>query len=314
MRLQKIIFLSMTMLLTLMTFTIGGSYILYTIRNNREQQKDLGKTRAMVLLREVEKLVLWDDQVELKQLLVNEVRGSDLLDYAFVTVNGAPYVSTFSRGIPMALLQQPVGSRQPAVWEFRDTEGRVRYDVRTGERQSETVLHLGLKRGAIDRQIHGLIAAIVVITIATTVAGVLLAFVLARRSTREIHVLVEALKQFFERAAIRLSFDAIRSGGEDRDDAIFDRGKADVFLIREEQTSGGFDEDLGALRLLLLEHADQRFQPLGGVTGRFDLRACFLDRLRDPLLVERLQQVVDSVHFKRFDGILIEGRGENYFR
>ena len=69
-------------------------------------------------------------------------------------------------------------------------------DVRTGERQSETVLHLGLKRGAIDRHIHGLIAAIVVITIATTVAGILLAFVLARRSTREIHVLVEALRSY----------------------------------------------------------------------------------------------------------------------
>lgn len=196
MRLQKIIFLSMALLLTLMTVTIGGAYILFTINDNREQEKGLGKTRAVVLLNAVERLVLWDDQVAMKELLTNEVKGSDLLDYAFVTVNGVPYVSSLAKGIPVALLQFPVASGQPSVLEFQDSAGEVLYDVRAGDKQGTTVLHLGLKRRAVDRQNHSLITAIVVISLVTTAAGLLLAGLMARRTTREINVLVEALRSY----------------------------------------------------------------------------------------------------------------------
>ncbi|RII26437.1 MAG: hypothetical protein CXR31_11535 [Geobacter sp.] len=132
----------------------------------------------------------------MKQFLVNEIKGSDLLDYAFVTVDGMPYVSTFSKGIPVTLLQQSAASDQPSVWEFQDTAGRVFYDIRSGRSPGGTVLHLGLKRRAIDRQNRNLIVAIVVISLVTTAAGILLAVVLARRATREIGVLADALRSY----------------------------------------------------------------------------------------------------------------------
>ncbi len=196
MRLQKIVFLSMVLLLTLMTVAIGGSYVLFTISNNREQQKDLFKTRAMILLDAAERQVLWDDRLAMKQFLVNEVKGSDLVNFAFVTVDGMPYVSTFSKGIPVTLLQQPAVSEQPSVWEFQDTAGRVFYDIRSGKSPGGTVVHLGLKRRAIDRQNHNLFVAIAVISLVTTAAGILLAVVLARRATREIGVLADALRSY----------------------------------------------------------------------------------------------------------------------
>ena len=196
MRLQKIVFLSMVLLLTLMTVAIGGSYVLFTISHNREQEKELFKTRAMILLDAAERQVLWDDRLAMNQFLVNEVKGSDLLDYAFVTVDGMPYVSTFAKGIPVTLLEQPAASDQPSVWEFQDTAGEVFYDIRSGKSPGGTVVHLGLKRRAVDRQNHNLIVAIVVIGLVTTAAGILLAVILARRATREIGVLADALRSY----------------------------------------------------------------------------------------------------------------------
>ncbi len=40
----------------------------------------------------------------------------------------------------------------------------------------------------------------------------------------------------------------------------------------------------------------------------------FSTALRDPLLVKRLQQIVDGVDFKCFHGVLVEGRRENDLR
>ena len=196
MRLQKIVFLSMVLLLTLMTVAIGGSYVLFTISHNREQEKALFKTRAVILLDAAERQVLWDDRLAMNQFLVNEVRGSDLLDYAFVTVDGMPYVSTFAKGIPVTLLQEPAVPDEPSVWEFQDTAGEVFYDIRSGKSPGGTVVHLGLKRRAIDRQNRDLIVAIVVIGLVTTAAGILFAVILARRATREIGVLADALRSY----------------------------------------------------------------------------------------------------------------------
>ena len=66
--------------------------------------------------------------------------------------------------------------------------------------------------------------------------------------------------------------------------------------------------------LLRFEHADQRFDLLRRRNARVLLRARLLNRLRDSFLVERLEQVIHGIHFKRLDRVLIESGGENDFR
>ena len=65
------------------------------------------------------------------------------------------------------------------------------------------------------------------------------------------------------------------------------------------------------MRLLRFQHADQGFQLVRRCAARFHLGAHFLHRLRHPLLVEGLEQVVNSVYFERLDRVLVKGGGEN---
>src|SRR5215469_4111142 len=125
---------------------------------------------------------------------------------------------------------------------------------------------------------------------------------------------VEALQKLLERPAVRLAFHAVGAGGRDRDHTIFDGGEANFFLIDQEQPSRGLQQDFRGLGALRLEHADQGFQFLGRGRDALHLDPCLLYRLRHPLLVKRLQQVVDGVHFKGLDGILIVGGREDNFR
>src|SRR4029077_9016798 len=122
---------------------------------------------------------------------------------------------------------------------------------------------------------------------------------------------IEAVQQLFESSAIGLTLNAVNSAGHDRDHAFLDGGEADVFLIDQEQTAGGLDQDLGRLRLLRLQHADQRLELVRRSVARLHFGAYLLDRLRHAFLVEGLEQIVHGVYFERLHRVLIEGGGEN---
>lgn len=124
---------------------------------------------------------------------------------------------------------------------------------------------------------------------------------------------IEIFEELFEGAAVGLAFHAEVAAGGDTDDAVFDGGETDVFGIGEEKASGGLDENFCGGRLLRLEHPDQRFEFFDGVAASLDFGARLVDGLGDALFVERLQDVIDGVHFEGLDGILIEGGGEDNF-
>ena len=65
---------------------------------------------------------------------------------------------------------------------------------------------------------------------------------------------------------------------------------------------------------LLAQLADQRLQALGGERLRTQRFPCPLDGFCQPLLIERLQDVVHGVHFERLHRVLIVGRGKNDVR
>lgn len=198
MQLKSIIFLRTALLLAVMTILVSGFYIVFSIHHYRQNTTELWGTRATVLCNGLRQLVLWDDRLAVRKLLLDEVRGSAVLDYAFVVKEGNPYVSTFDRGVPVALLKRPMVEVERDVWEFRQTDGQVMYDLMTLVDQEGTVLHLGLNREAIDRELHPLIIANLVVSLGVIAAGCLLAVVLARRTTREVDVLAQALHEYGE--------------------------------------------------------------------------------------------------------------------
>jgi len=192
MQLRRIIFWRTTLLLTAMSAIIGVFYLLFTIDSYREESRTIWRARAAVLAVQVNQFVLWDDRVALRQLLLSEVRGSDVLAYAFIVRDREAYVSTFGQGIPLALLQRKPPDDQPSLWEFQDQRGRVMYDI-TAPIEGRSILHLGVERAAVDRKLRPLIATIVLVCGGTMAAGVALCMVLARQTTREVDQLVEAL-------------------------------------------------------------------------------------------------------------------------
>lgn len=195
MQLKQQIFLRVAGLLTMMIVGITLAYSFYTIQRNRQMTKKLWVTRSQVLADAVRPLVLWDDRVRLRQMLLSEQQGSDALLYCFVVRDGKPYIFTFDRGVPPALLQRPpLDSGQ--VWEYQSTDGMVMYDVETSIGQGDAVLRLGLKRSVIDAKMRPLIVSIAMISCLTIIISIYLALRLARRATREVDTLVGAISHY----------------------------------------------------------------------------------------------------------------------
>lgn len=198
MHLKKIIFIRTAGLLTAMILLISGFFIAFALERHRQLTLHTWETRSEVLAGAMQRLILWDDRVAVKAQLDSELKMNSVLDYAFIAQNRQPYVSTFRKGVPVALLERVPPSELPAVWEFQTTEGEVVYDIAKRLDESGTVLHLGLKRRAVDGKIASLLISIGLVGGGTIVAGLLLAYVLARRTTREMDSLVNALSSYGE--------------------------------------------------------------------------------------------------------------------
>jgi signal transduction histidine kinase len=198
MQLRRIIFLRMALILTVMTVLVSGGYGLFSLYHHRQTAQELWATRVLILAERVQPLVLWDDQVALRQLLQSEVAGSPVLQYAFVVKAGLPYVSTFSRGVPDALVRRSAQPVRPIVWEFQDQSDNYLYDIAVDLGQPEESLHLGLARKAIDREVRPLMLANLWISLVVIAIGVGMALILARRTTRDVNALVYALRHFNE--------------------------------------------------------------------------------------------------------------------
>src|SRR5690349_6559734 len=115
---------------------------------------------------------------------------------------------------------------------------------------------------------------------------------------------IEGFQKLFQGAAVGVSF---HRRGRDRNHTLIYRREADIFLVDKDETSGRAQKNLLLLWLLLLfQQVDKRFQTFTrrGRCGEFLPR--FFHRLRNAFFVERLEEVVNGIHFEGTDRILIE--------
>ena len=139
--------------MVVLSIVIASLYIVFSIHNNRKAKIHLFEDGATILAKGVQRFVLWNDRVAVNRSLANEVEGNELIEYAFIATGRLPYESTFANGVPETLLARPVSMElRSSVWKFKDTSGAVYYDIAAQKVESDFILHLGLRRDQVDRE------------------------------------------------------------------------------------------------------------------------------------------------------------------
>lgn len=198
MLLKRIIALKVIALLTVMIITVSTGCAVFAFLRHREMAVTSWQTRSLVLAEGLNRLMHWDDRVAIRQMLLSELHISEAVIYCFLVKDGAPYVHTFEKGVPLSLLQsRPPVTSQP-VWEFEDSEGMVVYDLASVIDSSGTVLRIGLNRAIIDAKMQPLLIFIVLTGLLAIAVSVYMSFRIAQRTTREIDTLVAAIHRYGE--------------------------------------------------------------------------------------------------------------------
>ena len=87
----------------------------------------------------------------------------------------------------------------------------------------------------------------------------------------------------------------------------------DVVGAEEEHAAARLDDQAIQLRRFRLDVVDEREQPAPEVAGAsaFELGARMRERLLETIAAERLEQVVERVHFERAQRVLVVGGDED---
>lgn len=196
MQLKRIIALKVIVLLSLVIVAVSAAFAGFSILRNREMSLNLWKTRAAVLVEGIDRLVLWDDRLGIREMIAGEVRNSDVLYYCFLLKGNEPYVSSFETGVPQQLISlRPAGEM---IWEFRESGGEVVYDLVLPVKSTGVVLRLGLRRDTIDEKMRPMILTIILIDLISIVVSGFIAVRIARNTTREIDTLAGAIAKYGE--------------------------------------------------------------------------------------------------------------------
>ncbi len=205
MNLRKIILVRTVVLLAALIFLCNIAMVIFLIRQNRAAWKRLGGDEAVFIASQSERLLLWDDQVAVHDLIMNRKRLNGHIDNMFIEMGGAPYAHTFPTGVPTGL----IGFHGPlpdgyAVREVRDGQGRVFYDISSQVRGMDAVVHLLLSRNTVDNKALGLVVSISVICLTGWLLSILPAMHSAGAITQEADKATRDLQNLNEQLETRI--------------------------------------------------------------------------------------------------------------
>ena len=206
MTLQSRVFLRVIGLLSVLIISVCITAAVFSLRENRENFRNSFRAQALFLGDQVDRLVLWDDRVALKALLVHFADEQKVVSYAFVEKEGKPYVHTFDVGVPSGLLElhgKSFAALSHRVW--KNSENEFFYDIATSLEPGEAILHLGLSRSEIDGRSYVKVWTIVFLGLGALVIGMVLAGATAMVTTREVDEMTDALRLSEERVRLVLS-------------------------------------------------------------------------------------------------------------
>ena len=177
MKLKRKIFYRVTGLLTVLIISVTTVITIFHLKEHRQNAVQFRKQNcAAILSRQCEKLLMWEDRIGIKTLLNEFVLNDNMIDYAFITKQGEPYIHTFDKGFPKLLLQINANAkRMPAVVRFCNENNEIMYDIAIWINNSKAILHIGASQEKIDRHLYMQIGKIVLISLIILSLGVLLA-------------------------------------------------------------------------------------------------------------------------------------------
>ena len=195
MSLRRKVFFRVVALITLLVVGIGSSYAVFAVHHHRKEIIGIFESKVRTCARESARLMLWDDRVALNKILRALVHSNAACRYAFIEKEGHPYVHTFDRGIPRALLGRPGPARDRiSIWKFRDRAGAEMFDMAAGIGEGSAVLHVGLSREKMDLEVRPLLVVIIVLCLVGLIVGTILAILFSRWTTTEVDKLLNVLR------------------------------------------------------------------------------------------------------------------------
>ena len=91
------------LLASIIAVIVAGS-AQFVVRTHRADHLATYAMRLNLVAAQVQRLMLWDDRVAIRDLLGEFGQGHDEIVYVFVERDHQPYVSTFDDGVPKGLL------------------------------------------------------------------------------------------------------------------------------------------------------------------------------------------------------------------
>lgn len=193
--LKRRIFLRTVLLLLALIGTITMVLAVFAMHENRTKAKKAHLAIASVLTGEIERLILWDDRVAVRKAIARQMEIHSLIEYIFVVLDGRSYSDSFDGPVPAELLNPAVTNQAKiSIWEFRDSDGAVYYDLVMPMAQIGASLRIGLKQQNIDKQIYPALINIAVVGIVALLIGFLISYRIALRATKEITLLCGAIQ------------------------------------------------------------------------------------------------------------------------
>lgn len=204
MPLKTKIFIRSTMLSVSLILMVVAVHVIY-VRNFHHRQIDEQYIREIAIrAAELERMMLWDDRVAVKALLVTVTSVDDCTAYAFVEREGRPFAHTFDKGVPRMLLGR-AAPPDPLEWRFKDNSGKRFDDVSIQIGNTGAVLHIGHSVDEVYRDVMPLLAYIAAMGIVSMLVAVFFSRIIARRTIREVDLTTATLREREERLATTLN-------------------------------------------------------------------------------------------------------------
>jgi signal transduction histidine kinase len=202
---RKYIFIRTIVLLAALIFICNLGMGVFIIRQNREQWKTQARHGAHMIAAQLQRPFLWDDRLEVREILFAHKPHNDYVEYIFLKNNGKPYAHTFASGVPADLLRLsgPPPSRE-SLTQIHDEKKRVIYDIAAPVANTDAILHLGVSRNKIDSKAVGLLLIVATVCGGAWLLCILPAWYIAGAITNEVDQSARALRKLNEELETRI--------------------------------------------------------------------------------------------------------------
>jgi len=151
MTLRNTLFWRTFALLVLIVALVGASLLYFLHQRYHAVARQETEAYAVFLADQCVRPMLWDDRLQLRSLLTAAAE-KGVLEYVWLERHGAPFMHTFTRGVPSGLIGlHPSEVRGVSMRNWQDQNGRIYGDIAVPlPRHADGILHVGFTEVAVN--------------------------------------------------------------------------------------------------------------------------------------------------------------------